>query len=64
LWDQTGVPALVAFLHFHSSTMSGSASVMILRILLSVSPRQSPSSLIRSSIISEAFVVSSAMSYA
>src|SRR4029079_2153271 len=28
-WDQTGVPGLVAFAHFHSSTTSGSASVMI-----------------------------------
>src|SRR6202521_5931808 len=39
--DQTGVP-----IHFHSSTMSGSASLMSLRILLRVSPRQSPSSAI------------------
>src|SRR5208282_3850607 len=39
--DQTGVP-----LHFHSSTTSGSASLMSLRILLRVSPRQSPSSVI------------------
>src|ERR1700752_808507 len=37
--DQTGVP-----IHFHSSTASGSASLMSLRILLRVSPRQSPSS--------------------
>src|SRR5271155_3732685 len=36
--DQTGVPR-----HFHSSTTSGSASLMSLRILLRVSPRQSPS---------------------
>src|SRR5467141_2101691 len=36
--DQTGVP-----IHFHSSTTSGSASLISLRILLRVSPRQSPS---------------------
>src|SRR5436190_22313343 len=39
--DQTGVP-----IHFHSSTTSGSASLMSLRILPMVSPRQSPSSAI------------------
>src|SRR5437870_5662764 len=39
--DQIGVP-----IHFHSSTTSGSASMMSLRILLRVSPRQSPSSAI------------------
>src|ERR1700752_3970397 len=39
--DQTGVP-----LHFHSSTTSGSASLMSLRILPRVFPRQSPSSAI------------------
>src|SRR5580704_18194853 len=39
--DQTGVP-----IHFHSSTTSGSASLMSLRILLRVFPRQSPSSTI------------------
>src|SRR3954468_6492387 len=39
--DQTGVP-----IHFHSSTTSGSASLMSVRILLRVSPRQSPSSAI------------------
>src|SRR5437870_12537768 len=39
--DQIGVP-----IHFHSSTPSGSASLMSLRILLRVSPRQSPSSAI------------------
>src|SRR5271165_387478 len=39
--DQIGVP-----LHFHSSTTSRSASLMSLRILLRVSPRQSPSSAI------------------
>src|SRR5262245_518475 len=42
--DQTGVP-----IHFHSSTTSGSASWMSLRILLRVSPRQS----LRSAILSE-----------
>src|ERR1700691_1363452 len=40
-WDQTGVP-----IHFHSSTAFGSACLMSLRILLRVSPRQSPSSAI------------------
>src|SRR5258708_912279 len=39
--DQIGVP-----IHFHSSTTSGSASLMSLRILLRVSPRQSASSAI------------------
>src|SRR5947199_2047266 len=39
--DQIGVP-----IHFPSSTTSGSASLMSLRILLRVSPRQSPSSAI------------------
>src|SRR5437870_13707502 len=39
--DQIGVP-----IHFHSSTTSGSACLMSLRILLRVSPRQSPSSAI------------------
>src|SRR3989475_2289891 len=39
--DQIGVP-----IHFHSSTTSGAASLMSLRILLRVSPRQSPSSAI------------------
>src|SRR5204863_6579972 len=40
--DQIGVP-----IHFHSSTTSGSASLMSLRILPRVSPRQSPSLAIR-----------------
>src|ERR1700704_5189425 len=39
--DQIGVP-----IHFHSSTTSGTASLMSLRILRRVSPRQSPSSAI------------------
>src|SRR5204862_520536 len=39
--DQTGVP-----IHFHSSTTFESASLMSLRILLRVCPRQSPSSAI------------------
>src|SRR5215469_5503897 len=43
-----GVP-----IHFHSSTISGSARCMILRTLASVFPRQSPSSLILSSINAE-----------
>src|SRR6266705_1709210 len=46
--DQTGVPGLVALTHFHSSTTSGSACLMSLRILLRVFPRQSPSSAILS----------------
>src|ERR687886_414189 len=56
LWDHTGVPGLVGFTHFHSSTTSGSAPLMISRTLLSVSARQSPSSLIRSSSSFEAFI--------
>src|SRR5271155_1967944 len=40
-WDHTGVP-----IHFHSSRISGSASLMRARIRPSVSPRQSPSSAI------------------
>src|SRR5437588_6749974 len=44
--DQTGVPGFVGLIHFHSSTTSGSASLMSLRMLLRVSPRHSPSSAI------------------
>src|SRR5579862_3878505 len=44
--SQTGVP-----IHFHSSTTSGSASLMSLRIRASVLPRQSPRLAILSSII-------------
>src|SRR5215469_2702771 len=47
-WDQTGIP------HFHSSTISGSALCMISRTFASIFPRQSPSSLILSSINAEA----------
>ena len=47
--DQIGVP-----IHFHSSTTSGSAALMSLRILASVFPRQSPSSAILSEISSDA----------
>src|SRR5437763_1194615 len=47
--DQIGVP-----IHFHSSTTSGSASLISLRILLRVSPRQSPSSAILSEMSSDA----------
>src|SRR5262247_427067 len=43
--DHTGTP-----LHFHSSTPSGSACFMRVRIRASISPRQSFSSLIRASI--------------
>src|SRR5437867_12016763 len=46
--DQTG------FIHFHSSTTSGSASLMSLRILPRVSPRQSPSSAILCEMSSDA----------
>src|SRR3954454_20041981 len=54
-WDQTGTPGFVAFRHFHSSTTSGSACLISARTCESVSPRQSPSSWIRSSICSEGF---------
>src|SRR3954469_11856069 len=47
--DQIGVP-----IHFHSSTTSGSASLMSFRILASVFPRQSPSSAILPEISSDA----------
>src|SRR5215472_15176734 len=47
--DQTGVP-----IHFHSSTTSGSASLISWRIRLRVSPRQSPSSAILFEISSDA----------
>src|SRR5215471_5790140 len=46
--DQTGTP-----LHFHSSTTSGSACFTKVRRRLSISPRQSPSSLILASISCE-----------
>src|SRR4249919_843740 len=52
--DHVGVPGLVGFTHFTSSTTSGSASLTSLRILLKVSPRQSPTSAIISSIRSDA----------
>src|SRR6185369_15578202 len=52
--DQTGVPGLVGFTHFHSSTTSGSAFLMSVRIRLRVFPRQSPSSTILSEIRSDA----------
>src|SRR2546427_1319424 len=48
-WEKMGVP-----IHFHSSTISGSASCMISRTFASVFPRQSPSSLILSSMNAEA----------
>src|SRR5438270_3375183 len=47
--DQTGVP-----IHFHSSTTSGSACVISVRIRLRVVPRQSPSSAILFEIRSDA----------
>src|SRR5438270_7844987 len=52
--DQVGVPGFVGLTHFHSSTTSGSASWMSLRILLKVSPRQSSRSAILWSISSDA----------
>src|SRR6478735_7773646 len=45
---QTGTPR-----HFHSSTTSGSACLISSRSRASISPRQSPSSLIRASISSD-----------
>src|SRR5215470_18567723 len=42
-WDHTGVP-----LHFHSSTTSGSASLMRARILARAAPLQSSNSAILS----------------
>ena len=44
--DHVGVPGFVGFTHFNSSTTSGSAFLMSVRILLRVSPRQSPNSAI------------------
>src|SRR5438874_13004661 len=52
--DQVGVPGFVGFTHFNSSTTSESASWPSLRILLKVSPRQSPSAAILLSISSDA----------
>src|SRR5262249_23084247 len=54
--DQTGVPGLVGFTHFHSSTISGAASWMMARTFASIVPRQSPSFLILSSMDAEADV--------
>src|SRR5215208_2444155 len=48
--DHTGTPGLEGFLHFHSSTTSGSAFLIRARSLESVLPRQSPSSSIFASI--------------
>src|SRR4051812_10203111 len=48
-WDQMGVP-----IHFHSSTISGSAWCTILRTFASIFPRQSPRSLILWSISADA----------
>src|SRR5262249_47751869 len=45
-YDHVGVPGFVGFTHFHSSTTSGAACRMSLRILPKVAPRQSPSSAI------------------
>src|SRR2546423_1208705 len=49
-WDQTGT------LHFHSSTTWGSACLINVRSRESVLPRQSPSSLICSSIIRDGYL--------
>ena len=53
--SHTGTPSIAfdGFLHFTSSTTSGSACLMRLRTRASVSPRQSPSSLILASISRE-----------
>src|SRR5581483_980832 len=50
--SQTGTPSIAfdGFLHFTSSTTSGSASLMRVRTRASVSPRQSPSCSILASI--------------
>src|SRR5713101_8062757 len=53
-WEKTGVPGDVDLTHFHSSRISGSASCMISRTFASVFPRQSPGSLIFSSMNAEA----------
>src|SRR6266511_3955581 len=53
-WYHTGTPAgFDGFLHFTSSTTAGSACLMRVRSQESVSPRQSPSSLILASINSD-----------
>src|SRR5258707_9991712 len=62
--EKTGVPGDVALTHFHSSTISGSASCMMLRTFASVFPRQSPSSLILASMIEEADSIGDAPSHA
>src|SRR6185436_10945822 len=53
--DHTGTPAIAfdGFLHFTSSTTSGSACLMSIRIRASVSPRQSLSSSILASLSRE-----------
>src|SRR5207247_856424 len=53
--DHTGTPAIEfdGFFHFTSSTTSGSACLMSIRIRASISPRQSLSSLILASISRE-----------
>src|SRR6266436_6372260 len=52
VWDHTGTPLIEfdGFRHFNSSTTSGSACLMRIRIRASVSPRQSLGSLILASI--------------
>src|SRR5688572_22015216 len=47
LWDQTGTPVmpLDGFFHFRSSTISGSACLMRVRIRESISSRQLPGSI-------------------
>src|SRR5688572_15580208 len=53
--DHTGTPPRFdGFLHFTSSTTSGSACLISIRIRASVRPRQSPSSLFLASIGAEA----------
>ena len=53
-WDHTGVPGVVAFAHFHSSTTSASAALISARILPRVLARQSLSSAIHFEICSDA----------
>src|SRR5215212_3204765 len=52
-WDQTAVPPLFGFTHFHSSTASGSACFISVRSRERVLPRQSSSSSILASISSD-----------
>ena len=61
--SHTGTPSIAfdGFLHFTSSTTSGSACLMIFRTRASTSPRQSPSAAMRASIRWEGEVAASAL---